>query len=90
METLPPWLAKVKVSSADEAALSKIMGNWALLHRHFDMLSEDKCLKVIVLELRGKKRPEIIGRVKNLYNRLRHQRELSELWAVHPGAGVRA
>ncbi len=88
-ENLPPWLIPaLPVSEEDKEKYTKMASNWMILFKNRSKLTELDCLKVIVVELRGRKRPEIVGRVRIWFSKLREGRELKELWASHPGAGV--
>jgi hypothetical protein len=79
----PPWLTPGKeVAEARCTELKAIAQNWVKLFNARNGLSEKDLLTLICLELLGKKRPDIISRLKYWYNIRRHDREVKELWAA--------
>lgn len=87
--SFPPWLKHaLPVSPEERARYTKLTSNWMSLFKARKTLTEIDCLKIVICELEGKKRPEIIGRVRIWFCKLREGRELTELWSFHPGAGV--
>lgn len=88
-DNLPPWLKPaLPVTKEEREKFFKLTSSWVVLFRERRTLNELDCLKIIVVELEGKKRPEVIGRVRIWFNKHREHRELKELWESHPGAGV--
>jgi hypothetical protein len=78
----PPWLTPGKEASETRCEeLKSISKNWVKLFNARRDLSEKDLLTLICLELLGKKRPDIISRLKYWYNLRRHEREILELWA---------
>lgn len=77
------------VTAADREWFAKNITGWGRLHSQLPGMTERQLLVAVLLELEGAKRPEIIGRCLRRFNRVRMQRELRELWAVAPKAGVR-
>lgn len=79
----PPWLSPGKeVSDARCDELKNAAKNWVKLFNARQNFSEKDLLTLICLELLGKKRPDIISRLKYWYNIRRHDREVKELWAA--------
>jgi hypothetical protein len=79
----PPWLTPGKeMTEQRHAELKAIVQNWVKLFNSRHGLSEKDCLNLICMELLGKKRPDIIARLKHWYNVRRHDREVKELWAA--------
>ncbi len=88
--TYPTWLKPgVKHTLEQKNKAIAASTNWIRLSREFPNLTEKELLVVIVLELNNRKRPEIIGRTRNRFLKVRAQREVEELWAICPGAGIR-
>lgn len=81
--TTPPWLSPGReMSEENNKRLTDISQNWVKLFNHRHELTEKDCLNIICLEMHGKKRPDIISRVKHWYNVRRHDREIRELWGA--------
>lgn len=79
----PPWLAPGKKMSEDtHKKLSDISKNWVKLFAHRHSITEIECLNIICIEMTGKKRPDMIHRVKHWFNSHRHDREVKELWGT--------
>lgn len=79
----PAWLAPGKeIDDARVEHLKSISQNWVKLFNNRVDLTEKECLNIICLEMNGKKRPDIIARMKHWYNIRRHDREVKELWAT--------
>ncbi len=86
---LPDWLKPgARLPGEESLRLTAITANWVRLFAARKQLTEIDCLRIIVMELNGRKRPEMIGRIKVWYDKLRSQREIEELWAVRPGAPI--
>ncbi len=86
----PAWLKGGLKPNEEEKAFALVTSsNWIKLSNNLQLLTERQLLVIIVLELGGRKRPEIIGKTRNRFLKLRAQRELDELWKIVPGAGVR-
>lgn len=77
------------ITTADRKWYDGHCTGWTRLHSQLPNLTERQLLVVVVLELEGDKRPEIIGRCLRRFNRVRMARELRELWSIVPKAGVR-
>lgn len=77
----PPWLTPGKdIPEARVEELKAVSKNWVKLFNARNQLGELDCLNLICLEFLGKKRPDIIARLKHWYNVRRHDREVKELW----------
>ncbi len=77
------------ITKADREWFAANVTSWTPLHRMLPRLTERQLLVVVLLEIEGNKRPEIIGRSLRRFNRVRMARELKELWTVAPRAGMR-
>ncbi len=77
------------ITEKDRSWFESEITSWTRLHRIIKTLTERELLVVILLELRGGKRPEIIGRCLRRFNNKRVERELKELWSIVPKAGMR-
>lgn len=75
-------LRTLKPTSSDQR-LSSWLGNWTYLQMHLKhnekTLTERDFLVLMHYEYLGKKRLDILYRLKTRYNSLRNQRELKEL-----------
>ncbi len=81
----PPWLKHASESlrmlpPSERVRLEHVSANWLNLFKAHKTLLEIDCLWLIVMELEGKKRPDIIAKLKYWYNERRHEREINELW----------
>ena len=84
LSNVPDWL-KPGMVFQNEVLRMKLLddsSNWMRLSEAQKDYSELDCLQVIILELAGKQRFEIVDRMKKRYNMLRLEREQKELWSV--------
>jgi hypothetical protein len=87
---IPDWLKPgVQHAKKNRERLEDAASNWMRLYEKRTELTELDCLGIIYLELENGKRPELIGRVKVWFDKLRSLRENHEMWLYHPGAGIR-
>ena len=80
----PRLLDGVQVSDADRDELMPQLGNWKLLHEFMTSIrntktEEDRLKKLIILEIDGNGRLDILGRLKGRLNRVRNKRESKEI-----------
>lgn len=77
---LPAWLAPGAASTpAEREAAKAISSNWLKISNAFPTLSEKMLLVLIVEEMRGRGRLDIIDRVRKRFLLVRANRERAEL-----------
>lgn len=78
----PPWLSPGKTMTPEQyKRIKDLASNWVKMFKNKHLINERDCLNAICIEMEGKKRPEMIARLKFWYNMRRHEREVQELWA---------
>lgn len=70
---------KVEVTFEDEKRLIRKLGNWVILSKYLSKASEKDILKLMVFEIKGRRRLDIIHRLHARYNTLRRTREKKEI-----------
>ncbi len=87
---VPLWLKPgVDIPDTEMPRLEAIGRSWQTVFAARMKLTELDCLRLFCLELQGAKRAIILNRLRWYHNKLRTNRERDELWAKHPGAGVK-
>lgn len=88
---LPVWLKPgLKIPDEEMPRLKSIAANWLVLSKERPNLTETDCLRIICLELAGRRRPEQIMRTAVWFFNKRRVRELDELLRAYPNACTRS
>jgi hypothetical protein len=83
---VPKWLsAGARITSVEKQRLLKINRNWLTIFAARNNLTEEDCLKLIFLEIKGKCRLDVLHKVKVWYDKRRSSRENKELTYVLVG-----
>jgi hypothetical protein len=86
---LPPWLGSVlPMSEVQRNHLTSIGRSWMTLSRAISDLTEWELLRILVIEIEGKRRPIIIARTLSRFRSLREIRENQELFECAADLGV--
>lgn len=69
----------VTVTEKDEIRMARKLNNWLILSKFITQASEEDILKLLVMEIRGRQRFDIIHRLHSRYNSKRRDREKTEI-----------
>ena len=76
----PDFLKGIKISKKDEERLWPLMTNWVVLAENITSVKDEEDVKkMILIEINGKYRLNIVHRLKSRLNTLRKERENREL-----------
>ena len=68
-------IKQIMISSHETPRFNRVLGNWVGLSKQLKLYDEDDVLKLLKLELTGRKRLDIIQRLYGRYTILRKKRE---------------
>ena len=69
----------ITVTFEDERRLVRKLGNWITLSKYLAKAPEEEILKLLALEIKGRRRFDIIHRLHSRYNSKRREREKTEI-----------
>jgi hypothetical protein len=85
LSNVPSWLAPGLVFPVEVGDdLRDASSNWVKLHSRLQTMDELNCKSLLVLELAGRRRIDIVARVLKQHNKLVAERTNNEIWDIVP------
>ena len=78
--TLPTWLAPIErtIGAVEKKQLGEVLRSWMTVWEHHKGADEQALKKLMILELRGKRRALVLNRLKHWHDEARDRRERQE------------
>lgn len=75
----PNFLRGINLTKTEKDRYTNLCSNWLKINKHLNDFSEDELKKMMLLELQTTQRLHILHRLKRRYDRVRGDRERSEM-----------